>query len=422
MADKTLRSITFPGLPDRYVIPEPVSIDATLSQQGKAADAKAVGDALKAQIAPAYSTSSTYAVGDLVLYNNALYRCKTAITTAEAWTPAHWEATIIGAELSQQKNAIDAKAPVIINTASGDVVSFADGADGMQIRKIVGTIVTPEGGSGWTGANVYCYGVNLFNKLDLESNTNHYLSDNGSFRVPGSGEFRVSNYIPVKAGYSYTLSNMQLSSSSAVSMCWYTADKTYIKNEKYLSAITSKTVTAPNNAFYARLSVAYSLLNVCQFELGDNATVYKSFVGNTSLIDWSSVAGAILNGTVTLNEDGSVDVVNSDTTDSYHLSNVGSLSTYYGTNNVFIDTGAITECDYPADTKLFLTARDTEIIGNIAPVENGTTASQEYAQGAYFWHDTKFCKALTAIASGATFTLNTNYTETTVAAELLAAQ
>ena len=106
MADKTLRSITFPGLTDRYVIPEPVSIDSTLSQQGKAADAKAVGDALKAQIAPAYSTSSTYAVGDLVLYNNALYRCKTAITTAEAWTPAHWEATIIGAELSQQKNAI----------------------------------------------------------------------------------------------------------------------------------------------------------------------------------------------------------------------------------------------------------------------------------------------------------------------------
>lgn len=46
MADKTLRSITFPGLGDRYVIPEQVSIDATLSQQGKAADAKAVGDAI----------------------------------------------------------------------------------------------------------------------------------------------------------------------------------------------------------------------------------------------------------------------------------------------------------------------------------------------------------------------------------------
>ena len=44
------------------------------------------------QIAPAYSTSSTYALGDLVTYNNTLYRCSTAITTAEAWTSGHWTA------------------------------------------------------------------------------------------------------------------------------------------------------------------------------------------------------------------------------------------------------------------------------------------------------------------------------------------
>lgn len=41
-------------------------------------------------IAPYYSASSTYAVGDIVRYNQYLYRCNTAITTAEAWTAAHW--------------------------------------------------------------------------------------------------------------------------------------------------------------------------------------------------------------------------------------------------------------------------------------------------------------------------------------------
>ena len=56
----------------------------------------------------------------------------------------------------------------------------------------------------------------------------------------------------------------------------------------------------------------------------------------------------------------------------------------------------------------------------IAPIENGTTASTNYAQGAYFIHDRKFCKAKTSIASGATFTKGTNYEETTVAAELIA--
>lgn len=99
MADRNLKSITFPGLPNRYVIPQ-VEVDSSLTQQGKAADAKVTGDALMANIAPAYDASSTYAVGEYVMYNNALYRCTTAITTAEAWTAAHWTAAKIGEDLT----------------------------------------------------------------------------------------------------------------------------------------------------------------------------------------------------------------------------------------------------------------------------------------------------------------------------------
>lgn len=39
---------------------------------------------------PAYSASSTYAIGDVVIYDNKIYQCITAISTAEAWTAAHW--------------------------------------------------------------------------------------------------------------------------------------------------------------------------------------------------------------------------------------------------------------------------------------------------------------------------------------------
>lgn len=39
-----------------------------------------------------YSSSSTYSVGDYCLYGTQLYKCKTTISTAEAWTPAHWDA------------------------------------------------------------------------------------------------------------------------------------------------------------------------------------------------------------------------------------------------------------------------------------------------------------------------------------------
>ena len=40
-----------------------------------------------------YDATSTYAVGDLVIYQNQLYKCTTAIAVAEAWDATHWTLT-----------------------------------------------------------------------------------------------------------------------------------------------------------------------------------------------------------------------------------------------------------------------------------------------------------------------------------------
>ena len=37
-----------------------------------------------------FSTSSTYVVGDLVIYNNTIYECTTAVTTAGDWDSSKW--------------------------------------------------------------------------------------------------------------------------------------------------------------------------------------------------------------------------------------------------------------------------------------------------------------------------------------------
>ena len=58
-------------------------------------------------LAPAYSASATYAVGDHVLYDGGYYVCTTAITTAEAWTAAHWTAAKVGPEITDLKTQID---------------------------------------------------------------------------------------------------------------------------------------------------------------------------------------------------------------------------------------------------------------------------------------------------------------------------
>lgn len=63
-------------------------------------------------IAPAYSTTSAYAVGDYVIYNDKLYRCTVAIASGEAWTAAHWTAVNVGGEVGDLKSQIAAETGV----------------------------------------------------------------------------------------------------------------------------------------------------------------------------------------------------------------------------------------------------------------------------------------------------------------------
>ena len=56
-----------------------------------------------------YSAESTYAIGDMVIHDNALYVCSTAITTAEAWNSAHWTLTDIATAIGTVKTAIPTK-------------------------------------------------------------------------------------------------------------------------------------------------------------------------------------------------------------------------------------------------------------------------------------------------------------------------
>lgn len=84
MSNKRLKTITFPGLDDVYTIPDE---------------------------APEYSASATYKVGDFVVYGGALYKCNTAIESAEDWTAAHWTVTKMGNEVSGLQTAITQNIP-----------------------------------------------------------------------------------------------------------------------------------------------------------------------------------------------------------------------------------------------------------------------------------------------------------------------
>lgn len=79
----------------------------TTVEDGSITNAKLATSFVTPGTAPAYSSSATYAVGDYVFYNGALYRCTTAITTAESWTAAHWTAVVLGNDVSRLDESIN---------------------------------------------------------------------------------------------------------------------------------------------------------------------------------------------------------------------------------------------------------------------------------------------------------------------------
>lgn len=74
---------------------------------------------LMAAIAPTYSDQSVYPAGAYRWYNGVLYKSKVAITTAEAWTAAHWTTAVLGNDVTDLTRAIFD--PLEITMTSGGV-------------------------------------------------------------------------------------------------------------------------------------------------------------------------------------------------------------------------------------------------------------------------------------------------------------
>ena len=71
----------------------------------KATTAKNTADGAIASISDAFSSSSAYAVGDYVIYNNLLYKCTTAVTTPGDWTGSNnWTRVTIEEILATKAN------------------------------------------------------------------------------------------------------------------------------------------------------------------------------------------------------------------------------------------------------------------------------------------------------------------------------
>lgn len=232
-----------------------IETDTTLTETGEAADAKATGDAIAAakaavlaDLAPAYSTSATYAVGAYVVYNGGLYRCITAISTAEAWTAAHWTAVDlandVGASLADLKSAIA--------LSDGNPLSYSIAGTGHVIKYADGTVSSEE-----------------------------------------LANFSWTDYVDVSdfAYIAYKRTKHTIA-SPIVGMAFYDASKTYISGvqaAKNQSSIGYETdlyrVSVPETAVYARFSTYADTETYGSFAVTGDPKIYDQIKSIESALD-----------------------------------------------------------------------------------------------------------------------------------------
>ena len=172
-------------------------------------------NALGNDIALPYDNTATYSVGDYTIYNNSLYRCITAIATAEDFDDTKWTAITIGGELKSHDARISTlEAGVDLEKSATN--SFNDGIDS-YFKKVVSTIVTVQAGSGtpspsnvraisgFTECTVNDWGVNRF-ELQFTSQTINgvtFTVENGVIKTQGTANAEINAFIGV-SHFDYT--------------------------------------------------------------------------------------------------------------------------------------------------------------------------------------------------------------------------
>lgn len=306
-------------------------------------------------LAPVFSTANTYAVKDVVLYDNKVWICHTAVTTAGAWTGStNWAQTTVGetggvatyadlpdkpsingnelsgdktgAQLGLQNTLTFDNVPTANSTnpvksggvysadeairqwttaeaksVSGNPITLTDGS----ARKAEGLVVTLEpkqSGSGTpsptnvrpiTGYTECVVDRDGKNFFDKDNTESGYIDGSGNI-VPSATWSH--EFIKVNGNTQYTISGCFVNDTPK--HCWFDKDMNFISA---FSSHTNGTFTSPQNASYMGICAIVMTnpshdLDTIQVEEGNTATPYVPYSHyNVILAFGQTVYGAIVN-------------------------------------------------------------------------------------------------------------------------------
>ena len=264
---------------------------------------------------------------------------------AEAESEFSEDISDIVAELSEQKSEIDRKAPVINQTASGDIVTITDGADGMPLSECVVSVEPVQSGSGdpspdnirpitgVTASNIFRTGKNLLGGTAFVNavvdaipaatinKTDKYVSfTNGNsarkYLADSTLGADTAFYFPFKEStqYSFILTgyNSNDTSASANLRVYYT-DGTYTglgfgtnetqKNTNVIVSTAGKTVESIRKI--NSVGTSYFYYDECGIFEGElTAADFVPYQGTTYPVTFPDSAGTVYGGSLTVNDDG----------------------------------------------------------------------------------------------------------------------
>ena len=257
----------------------------------------------------------------------------------------------IPSDYTALSNLVDKKAPVIINSESGAVASFNDGADNMKIQKLLVNIEPVQAGSGdpspdnvrpisgRTGAKIfheaiYNTGASPKTSLDWESEAGVIYGGNGDVI---SGKLTVNTFNGlitelISDGYSYTQDS---------DFYYGYLPRTFttpIRIGGLFNFVRTGMPTVNNHNCAAIFPSRIIRINISQLDRTPEA--YRAYLAQHPLQVVYDVAPK-----------------------EYQLT-PHEVKTLYGANNIWSDAGPVS-VDYPADTKLYIDGKLAEIQATI---------------------------------------------------------
>ena len=235
-------------------------------------------------IAPAYDTTTSYVVGDIINYHGKLYSCNAPCSGA--FNIGYWNETSLTEILKDLENEIT-YAQYEIGYANGKLITIDNGASEIPVKGLTLDIEAVQDLHGYDHPWVGGAGKNLYD--DSQALLSGYLTSTGSVSGTGSASNKHSYKIPIVGGETYTYSVSLSYSSNERYCCFYDNTDTFISSVALLRNTTSVTFTAPSNAVSISLTIYNADGQKVQLEVGSTATAWTPYENICPISGWGEV-------------------------------------------------------------------------------------------------------------------------------------